>query len=461
MSHQSGLTRLIVHPNDYPWGKVGNDSLAGRLTKNACEPEFEFKPDQPYAELWMGTHPTNPAYLYSDKEKLLSKYLESNPDLLGSSDTKFGSPFTGKKGSGTEDQTKGHVPFLFKVLTCKQALPLQIHPNKDLAKLLHEQDPEKYPDVNHKPEIAVCLGSSFLGFASFRPYEQIKSFLNSIPEIKSLNSEIQNNIQTFTKESTGDNLRSLWESFLQLSDNEQFVKDFCKRVIEQGSQEAFKDFKGEGFSDKEKENLLKAVKSSNENYPGDGGLFSTLFFLNLVELKKGEGMYVGADGPHAWLEGEIVELMAISDNVLNVGFTPDEDKDDPSLVGKTVTCQSKTPKELILNSNKFSKSNKGNTVVYQVPFEEFSILNIKNDDSLKSFDGPAIALVLNGQWEISQSSTKKSEEDKVENAEEGYCYFIGAGTETTWKNVSKNKDEAEIWIAFYDADANKSEVGEK
>jgi len=35
------------------------------------------------------------------------------------------------------------------------------------------------------------------------------------------------------------------------------------------------------------------------------------FFMNLMELKKGEGMYVGADGPHAWLKGDIVELMAV------------------------------------------------------------------------------------------------------------------------------------------------------
>jgi mannose-6-phosphate isomerase len=33
--------------------------------------------------------------------------------------------------------------------------------------------------------------------------------------------------------------------------------------------------------------------------------------MNLMELKKGEGMYVGADGPHAWLKGDIVELMAV------------------------------------------------------------------------------------------------------------------------------------------------------
>ena len=39
-------------------------------------------------------------------------------------------------------------------------------------------------------------------------------------------------------------------------------------------------------------------------------LFSS-FFMNLMELIKGEGMYVGADGPHAWLKGDIVELMAV------------------------------------------------------------------------------------------------------------------------------------------------------
>jgi len=27
------------------------------------------------------------------------------------------------------------------------------------------------------------------------------------------------------------------------------------------------------------------------------------FFMNLMKLKKGEGIYVGADGPHAWLTG--------------------------------------------------------------------------------------------------------------------------------------------------------------
>ncbi|WWC59583.1 mannose-6-phosphate isomerase, class I [Kwoniella dejecticola CBS 10117] len=461
MSSNSGLTRLIVHPNDYPWGKVGNDSLAGRLTKNASEPDFKFDPDQPYAELWMGTHPTNPASLYSSPSTLLSKFLQtdSNPKYLGSSKSKFQTPFTGKKGSGSEDQVQGHIPFLFKVLTCKQALPLQIHPNKDLAKKLHEQDPEKFPDVNHKPEIAVCLGASFLGFAHFRAYDQIVQFLTKVPEIESLSSDVRNTIQTFVDNPTADKLQGVWEKFLKLSDDEQVVKGFSKRVDKDGVI-AFENFTGEGFSEKEKENLVKAVRSNKKYYHGDGGLFSTLFFLNLVELKKDEGIYVGADGPHAWLEGEIVELMAISDNVLNVGFTPDSDKDDPSLVAQTVTHQSKSPDQLKLTSQKFSKSTQGNSTVYKVPFEEFSILKISGDDQIKAFDGPAIAIILSGTWDISEQ-----EAETETRAQEGSVYFIGAGTSTSW-NQSEGKEgedggKGEVWIAFYDADAPKEEVGQK
>lgn len=34
--------------------------------------------------------------------------------------------------------------------------------------------------------------------------------------------------------------------------------------------------------------------------------------MNLVELKPGEAMYVAEDGLHAWLDGQIIELMANS-----------------------------------------------------------------------------------------------------------------------------------------------------
>ena len=46
------------------------------------------------------------------------------------------------------------------------------------------------------------------------------------------------------------------------------------------------------------------------------------FFLNLVSLRAGEAIYLAANQPHAYLAGELVEVMATSDNVLRAGLTP-------------------------------------------------------------------------------------------------------------------------------------------
>ncbi len=56
----------------------------------------------------MGTHPKNPGKIYG---------REKHPELLGDA-IKFSPPFPSykKDASGGE----GHVPFLFKILICKQ-----------------------------------------------------------------------------------------------------------------------------------------------------------------------------------------------------------------------------------------------------------------------------------------------------------------------------------------------------
>lgn len=60
-----------------------------------------------------------------------------------------------------------------QILSIAKALPLQLHPNKDLATKLHEQDPDQFTDPNHKPEIAVAL-STFEVFAGFKPLGDIQ-----------------------------------------------------------------------------------------------------------------------------------------------------------------------------------------------------------------------------------------------------------------------------------------------
>ena len=49
-----------------------------------------------------------------------------------------------------------------------KALSIQAHPDKNLAKKLHEENPSVYKDGNHKPEMALALTEfhALCGFVS-------------------------------------------------------------------------------------------------------------------------------------------------------------------------------------------------------------------------------------------------------------------------------------------------------
>lgn len=58
-----------------------------------------------------------------------------------------------------------------------------------------------------------------------------------------------------------------------------------------------------------------------DQYPGDRGVFAPLL-LNYLQLAPGESFFIGANEPHAYLSGDCVECMALSDNVVRAGLTP-------------------------------------------------------------------------------------------------------------------------------------------
>lgn len=96
----------------YAWGKLGESSLVAKLSK-VTSTDTEFNQD-PYAELWMGTHPSGPSVLASSRQTLLN-YLLNNDEVLGQAEkTKFGTD----------------LPFLFKALSVAKPLSIQAHPNK-------------------------------------------------------------------------------------------------------------------------------------------------------------------------------------------------------------------------------------------------------------------------------------------------------------------------------------------
>ena len=143
--------------------------------------------------------------------------------------------------------------------------------------------------------------------------------------------------------------------------------------------------------------------------------------------------------------------MSASDNVLNAGFTPD--KDSTRLIADAVTCTPKKPSDLILPSRTFSKGTLGHTVVYATPFEEFSILRVNGAEALAPLSGPGIAIVTEPSGTVLWD--RDDEENSME-AKKGSVYFVGAGTNLGIKG------EGEVWMAFYDGDAESAkEVGKQ
>ena len=56
-------------------------------------------------------------------------------------------------------------------------------------------------------------------------------------------------------------------------------------------------------------------------YPTDPGLLAP-FLLNVLHLKRGDSLYLEPRTLHAYVKGNLIELMSASDNVLRAGLTP-------------------------------------------------------------------------------------------------------------------------------------------
>ena len=75
--------------------------------------------------------------------------------------------------------------------------------------------------------------------------------------------------------------------------------------------------------------LSHIILKLHKDYPGDRGVLFPLI-LNTVELRPGEAFYMAANEPHAYISGDIMECMALSDNVVRAGLTP-KFQDKPTL----------------------------------------------------------------------------------------------------------------------------------
>lgn len=110
---------------------MGSESEVVKLAK-LNDDGFVSDESKPYSELWMGDHVSGQSTVKGSGE-LLGDFIQKNRE--------------GNIGG----QPK--LPFLFKILSIRKALSIQVHPNKAEAEKLHKEHPEIYKDPNHKPEV--------------------------------------------------------------------------------------------------------------------------------------------------------------------------------------------------------------------------------------------------------------------------------------------------------------------
>lgn len=75
------------------------------------------------------------------------------------------------------------------------------------------------------------------------------------------------------------------------------------------------------LEDVHRSTLQRLLLRLGEQYPGDIGVLAPLL-LNYLHLQDGESFFIGPNVPHAYISGDCVECMALSDNVVRAGLTP-------------------------------------------------------------------------------------------------------------------------------------------
>ncbi len=391
------MYRLKGSIQHYSWG--GNTYLPKCL-------HHENTDQKPFAEYWLGVHAGGPATinLGNSAHTMLSHLISSNK--------------LKHLGKETVDQFNA-LPFLLKILDVKDMLSIQVHPNKERAQKGFEKEEHagvplsaphrNYKDQNHKPEVMIALSDFWLlhGFSDnieerLTQYNFLQQFLPIYKTngLKGLYGHLLSMPQEVANEVIGVHAKEI----LPFYNNNELGKDspdfWAARAIV---------------------NLCK-----DGNY--DKGIFS-IYLMNILHLQPGDGIFQRAGLLHAYLEGQNIELMANSDNVLRAGLT-NKHIDIPELLANTdfvVTIPQIIPSSL----NKGLKLYPCNTADFQI---QKLFLTVGEEFSLQ-YNGPAIFLQLSGDADWKGFNQF--------NAEGLSCFFVDAKEPVTVKAHT----QLEVYIA--------------
>lgn len=293
-THLKPFFRLVPSIRHYDWG--GTSYIPALLRCENTE-------GRPFAELWMGAHPTHPSFIQKKEGAPLGldALISQNPETFLGHETM---------------RDYGGLPFLLKVLDVAKPLSIQVHPGPHQARAGFDEEEcrnvprlapfRNYKDPFAKPELVMALEGPFWLLAGFRPVTEIGQIISVHPELKALSANFF---------PTTEGIKALFRRVMSAPQEEveRLMRPLLNRLSAENARTPF-DKNDHRFW------VLKANGSFSFSGGADRGLMLILF-MNLVKLCPADYLFIPPGVLHAFLEGTAVEISANSDNVLRGGLT--------------------------------------------------------------------------------------------------------------------------------------------
>jgi mannose-6-phosphate isomerase len=343
----------------YAWG--GNEFIPSLLGISNTE-------NRPFAEYWLGIHHQAVATV-----QLSDNAFTGLENLIRSEPRRY-------IGRRLVPQYTD-LPYLLKVLDVKDMLSIQVHPGKaeaeegfereNAAGIPHDAPNRNYKDKNHKPEMALALGEFWL-LHGFRNAESLREEL-----------EKKDVLQVLLPVFEHSGYKGLYQYVMNLPQEavDKMLQPLADQILPL-------------YLDRKLSKLDPDFWAARAmiTYPGkmDRGIFS-IYFFNLLKLEAGQAIFQGAGLPHAYLEGQNIELMSNSDNVLRGGLSPKFI--DVEELMKHIRFEAVKP-EIMEGLHEQMESK------YICPVPDFSLSRIKvpaGSSYRFTADGPVILFVLAGK----------------------------------------------------------------
>lgn len=341
----------------------------------------------PQAEAWFGTHPAGCAVTESSAS--LKDTIQSDPERL--------------LGDRCYHKFGPDLPLLLKILAIRTPLSIQCHPTREIAAKGFEDEKEarengtplselNYKDSNQKAEVLYAL-TPVTAMCGFREESVIRKDLERVIPV------------TYAAYFKAD--KSIGELFRHLY---TIDSESLNRIVNElvSNMELERESSDPRFLSS-REIVLRAYKL----YGDDPGLLCA-YLLNVVWLEPGQALYLKPKTLHAYVFGNGVELMSLSDNVLRGGLTHKK-VDVPELM-RVMDTESFHAEKCHIEKDEF-----GRRRVF-TPTDDFTLFEIGKGSYTIKEPTPSLLLSTSGRTSVSSP-------DASLVLEQGECCFISADEE--------------------------------